>query len=378
MMKYSLLTSVLVILSLPLVLRAQPLDAADTIEIRQKALRHVRQFEGLLNLISQPDEYFRKYGFEALIRSYYREQSSYQIFRDSLVVVEDDLNPRTQTKGYGHLLTIKEYLKAFFSLYEKSPVTSVFFDRYGVSDVQQGDFTYVEVRYESEFRNRHRAYPSVPYPVRFRKATVRAKRTPTGWHVTITDVGFDRPAAPEDPVAVASGKPRTRRLASTQPNAPQPPAELPSVPVSSVLTPRPDTTALAKIAPEKLFDSLRLTYRTGKTYLLPLSPEAASSAASLLLYQDGQLVEDLSAVLADSTHAWPVSQDLPTGDRYQFRLYDPTTETTTESAPFVIRRRARWPWVVGAVAAAAVVVAILGNGDEAAPNDELPAPPAPN
>ena len=378
-MKYILPSSLLgLLLLLQPALQAQPLDAADTAEIRQKALRHVRQFEGLLNLISQPDEYFRKYGFEPLIRSYYDEQSGYHIFRDSLVVVEDDLNPRARVQRYGHLLTIKEYLKAFFSLYEKSPVASVFFDRYRVSEVQQGDFTYVEVRYDSEFRNRHRAFPDVPYPVRARKATVKAERTTGGWQVMITDVSYDRSAAPEDPVTAVSNQPQARRLANTQPTAPQAPDELPSAQISPVRAPLPDTTTFAGAALENPFGPLRRVYRPGKTYQLPLLPQAAASDVSLMLYQDGQLVEDMSAVLTDSTNAWRVPKQLPSDDSYQFRLYDPITETTDESAPFAIKRRARWPWVVGAVAAVAVVVAIITSGDETTSSDELPAPPAPN
>ena len=366
----------------PLVAPAQPLNAADTAEIRQKAGRHVRQFEGLLNLISQPDEYFRKYGFDALVRSYYHEQSGYQIFRDSLVVVEDDLNPRARVQRYGHLLTIQEYLKAFFSLYEKSPVTSVFFDRYRVSEVKQDDFTYVEVRYDSEFRNRHRAFPDVPYPVRARKATVKAERTATGWQVMITDLSYDRPTTPESPAPVASGTSSTRRVASTAPTTPKPFVEPPSYQVRVIPAPAPapasDSTLIAEAAPENPFGSLRRVYRPGKTYQLPLLPQSAASDTSLLLYQDGQRVADLSAVLTDSTYAWRVSRQLPSGGSYQLRRYDPATETTAESALFAIKRRARWPWVVGAVAAAAVVAAMLSSGDEAASDDELPAPPAPN
>ncbi|MGB3776938.1 MAG: hypothetical protein WA960_01160 [Tunicatimonas sp.] len=380
MIKYILPISLFGLLLLPpLVAPAQPLNAADTAEIRQKAGRHVRQFEGLLNLISQPDEYFRKYGFDALVRSYYDEQSGYQIFRDSLVVVEDDLNPRARVQRYGHLLTIQEYLKAFFSLYEKSPVTSVFFDRYRVSEVKQGDFTYVEVRYDSEFRNRHRAFPEVPYPVRARKATVKAERTTSGWQVIITDLSYDRPATPQAPVTVASSKFPARRVASTSPTAPEPSLESPrQVRTVSAPAPASDITLITEAASENPFGSLRRVYRPGKTYQLPLLSQATASDASLLLYQNDQLVEDISAVLTDSTYAWPVPKQLPSGGNYQLRRYDPVTETTAASMPFTIRRRARWPWVVGAVAAAAVVVAIITSGDETASSDELPAPPAPN
>ena len=376
MTKHILPTGLLaLLLLLPLALRAQPLDAADTAEIRQKARRHVRQFEGLLNLISQPDEYFRKYGFDALVRSYYNEQSGYQIFRDSLVVVEDDLNPRARVQRYGHLLTIREYLKAFFSLYEKSPVTSVFFDRYRVSEVKQGDFIYVEVRYDSEFRNRHRAFPEVPYPVRQRKATVKAERTAGGWQVMITDLSYDRPAPPASSVPVSSGKLPTPRVLSNEPVASDASAPLPQNQLTPVAALAPDTTT---VAPRHAFGPLRRVYRTGKTYQLSGLPRQMASDAVLLLYQDGQLVEDISAVLTDSAYAWSVPKQLASPDDYQLRLYDPTTEATTESAPFAIKRRVRWPWVVGVAAAAVVVVAVTSSGEDASSSDELPAPPDPN
>ncbi len=378
-MRHVLPTALLAsLLTLPLAVRSQALAAADTTEIRQKALRHVRQFEGLLNLISQPDEYFRKYGFEALIRSYYDEQSSYQIFRDSLVVIEDDLNPRARVQRYGHLLTIQEYLKAFFSLYNKSPVTSVFFDRYRVSEVKQGDFTYVEVRYDSDFRNRHRAFPGVPYPMRARKATVRAQRTPTGWQVIITDVSYDRSAASEEPIAVVPDVPQARRVASTTPTAAKATAKLPTASVSPVPIPLPDTTAVAVAAPEPSFGSLRRVYRPGKVHQLPLSPQTSASDVSLLLYRNDQLIEDISAVLTDSSYAWRAPKQLDTGGDYHFRLYNPATSAAAESAPFAIKRRARWPWVVGAAAAAVIVVAVTSSGNDASSNDELPAPPTPN
>ena len=201
-MRYFLPTGLLIIGLLPLSLQAQKLSAADSAEIQQKALRHVRQFEGLLNLVAQPDKYFRKYSFTKLIRSFYDEQSDYQIFRDSLVAIEDDLNPKAQPDD-NNFLTIKDYLKAFFSFYEKSPIASVFFSEYEVSPVKQGEFTYVEVFYLSEFTNRHRAYPDRAYPLRYHKATLRAQRQEDGWQVVIANINYKLPG--EELVASLAG-----------------------------------------------------------------------------------------------------------------------------------------------------------------------------
>ncbi len=262
-MKCFLRTSLLIIGVLPLSLRAQELSAADSVEIQQKALRHVRQFEGLLNLVAQPDKYFRKYSFTKLIRSFYDEQSDYQIFRDSLVAVEDDLNPKAQPND-NNFLTIKDYLKAFFSFYEKSPIASVFFSEYRVSPVKQGEFTYVEVFYLSEFTNRHRAYPDHPYPLRYQKATLRAQRQEDGWQVVVSNVNYEQPG--EELVASLTGG------------------------ISSFTKP---------------------TYE----------PAQAAPAGDA----ETEPLETLSSTMTDSTRTWQVLEKLDRGSDDQLRWYDPAS-----------------------------------------------------
>lgn len=200
--KFILWAGLFVLGVFPLSGQAQELSAADSAEIQRKAIRHVRQFEGLLNLVAQPDKYFRKYSFAKLIRSFYEEQSDYQIFRDSLVAIEDDLNPKAQS-GDDNFLTIKDYLKAFFSFYEKSPVASVFFSDYQATAIKQAEFTYVEVFYLSEFTNRHRAYPELSYPLRYQKATLRAQRQEGAWQVVISNINVEQPG--EELVASLTG-----------------------------------------------------------------------------------------------------------------------------------------------------------------------------
>ena len=363
----------------PLALSAQSLDATDTAEIQQKALRHVRQLEGLLNVISQSDEYFRKYSFDQLIRNYYSDQSSYQIFRDSLVVVEDDLNPKPMEQDYGNLLTIKDYLKAFFSLYQKSPPPSVVFSNYEVSDVKNDEFLYVEVQYDSKFRNRHRAYPDLPYPVRRRRATVKAEPQNSGWRVIITDIGYARPGdeRPSPPVALRRTEPRDTTKAvdpSSLSETKRPPT---AAPVPSESGPATESVNSSSSA----FANTRRVYRIGKKYPLPVQFRAAPPSASLVLYQDEEMIRDVSNYLADSVQEWQIPRTLSPGGNYYLRFYNPVSEEATESPTFSVRRRARWPWIVGAIGAAAVVYAVTNGGDGAAEspeeNDELPPPPFP-
>ena len=228
--------------------QAQELSAADSAEIQRKAIRHVRQFEGLLNLVAQPDKYFRKYSFTKLIRSFYDEQSDYQIFRDSLVAIEDDINPRARPSD-NNFLTIKDYLKAFFSFYEKSPVASVFFSEYQASAVKQAEFTYVEVFYYSEFTNRHRAYSEHPYPLRRQKATLRAQRQEGEWQVLVSNVNFSQPG--EELVASLTDGPSSLAEPTYRPAQVSSEADAEAEPLETPSNPLADSTRIGQ-ALEKL------------------------------------------------------------------------------------------------------------------------------
>ena len=359
-------------------LSAQELNAVDTVEIQQKAIRHVKQFERLLNLISQPEESFRAFSFDELIRSYYRPGSSRQIFRDSLVVIEDDLNPTAQGIQYRNLLTVKNYLNAFFSLYEKSERPGVSFTHYEVSPVRQDDFIFVEVFYDSKFLSRHQAYPDTPYPVRPRKATVKATRQGLGWQVTLVDISHRR--SDGTPGSLANNtQPNSEQFSLVPKHPSASPTTLPVIirlPPPEVAVPRYLATAMASYS----LDSIRRVYRAGRSYSLPI--KQAPDSAVLLLYRDGKQVADLSQALSDTSASWLVSPNLDYGDNYQFHLSDPTRNDRVTSSTFAIKRRIPWPIIAGAVGAAVVLVAVISGGNdngggEGPSTDELPAPPDP-
>ena len=266
----------------PLFVQAQELSESDSLEVQQKALRHVRQFEGLLNLVAQPDKYFRKYSFSKLIQSFYNDESDYQIFRDSLVAVEDNINPNASPDD-DNFLSIKDYLETFFSFYEKSPVASVFFGNYKVSPIQQRDFTYVEVFYSSEFTNRHRAYPNVAYPLRYNKATLRAERQQGEWQVVISNINYYEP--------------------SPGPTAPA-------------------TVDLSTLAEQPFSRSV------------PSPKQNEDSLAAVL--QSEKPIENISEALADSSDTWRVLDRLDRSSDYQLRLYEAISVLKpAERLPFV-------------------------------------------
>ena len=385
-MKYFLL-ALCIIIALPL--SAQELTRADTIEIQEKAVRHLRQFEGLLNLISQPDEYFRKYNFEGLAQRYYQEGSNYQIFRDSAVVIEDDLNPRLRAGQGGDLRTIKEYLRAFFALYEKSPVSTIFFDNFEVSPVQEGDYRYVEVFYDSEFQGRYLPAPDVPYPMQAKKATVKAIREEGVWKVLITDISLATQenvskVVPTEAPPAGAATPTTEVPAEENPVPEEPVAE--AVPADSTETIPVDTLSApsseelpAQQTAEVVFAQVKSRYRRGKTYDISLDVDSLTGSESLALYRNDTLQQTLPTG-SNNPLTWTVPEELPLGNDYQFRLNDPASDTALSSAPFRVARKRPWALYAGATAGAAVILYLLLNNDSEdspAENNLLPEPPNP-
>ena len=268
--------------------QAQALEADDIREIRAKALRHVRQLEGILNLIAQPDEYVRENSINQLIQGYYQPSSDYQIFRDSLVTITDDLNPTTPNNEIK--VSIKEYLIQFHSVYEKSPVTSVFFNNYEVSSIREGQRAYVEVYYTNEFINRHVDYATQPYTVSRKKVILEAQPQADTWEVLITEI------------TDLSAEENAAREAATS------------------------------------FSQLERVYRPGKTYPIPIQINADNPPSLLLLYRDEQQVEDLSGLLSDDRLEWKVPKSIARGGGYRFVLRDSLDATRIESSSFIIRR----------------------------------------
>ena len=268
--------------------QAQTLEAGDIREIQQKALRHVRQFEALLNLVAQPDEYFRGNSVDQLIQGYYQPSSDYQIFRDSLVTITNDLNPLTPDNE--PTVSIKEYLTQFYLVYKKSPVVSVFFNNYEVSSVRQGKSTYVEVYYTNEFASRHIDYANQPYVSSQKKVIAEAQSQAGEWEVLITSI-----------TTLSSEESAAQENATS-------------------------------------FTQLERVYRPGKTYPLPIRINADNPPSSLLLYRDEQQVEDLSGLLNSNRPQWRVPKSTARGGGYRFVLRDPLSKKTIESSSFTIRR----------------------------------------
>ena len=252
--------------------------------------------------------------------------------------------------------------------------------------IQEGDYRYVEVFYDSEFQGRYQPTPDVPYPARAKKATVKATREEGIWKVLITDIS---PANQEDTAHLVSSEmpPGQENIAQEAPTPEEPVAEaLPAdatetipteaVPVDTLSAP-PSEEAPARPNAEGVFAQVKSRYRRGKTYEVTLNVDSLTGAESLALYRNDTLQQTLPTT-GNNTLTWTVPEELPLSSNYQFRFADSASDTTLSSAPFRVARKRPWALYAGATAGAAVILYLLldGGSDEVGPAEDnlLPEP----
>lgn len=128
---------------------AQGLEERDVKEIKSKSRLIVKEFEGLLNLISNNQMYDSE--IEEIITNSLDSKNVNRLFKDPKVIVEDDLNPELINKKRN--VDIKTYLANFNLQYNKTSDFSIFFDDITVSDVFNKDYYFLIVNYTSTFKS---------------------------------------------------------------------------------------------------------------------------------------------------------------------------------------------------------------------------------
>jgi tetratricopeptide (TPR) repeat protein len=173
------------------------LSNRDVADIRYKAERIVRtDLSELLNSLSNT-------GFEPpevaeSIHSSYSESRS-RIFRDSLVVVEPDLNPTFQNSAQSGDAFLDKYLKDIDILYKKSDSATITFSNIRCSSVKKKGVIYVKVYYNCMFKGKSTVIDQ-PYTVTNRIAEIQAEKDKNQWRLLIVRLGFFSPADTTDDV----------------------------------------------------------------------------------------------------------------------------------------------------------------------------------
>ena len=163
------------------------LSLEDKVEISYQAKVLVSEYQSLLNVLSNKNISLPE--SRILISNSYQPTGT-QIFWDSLVVIEDNIDPqKTLPQRKASDVKIPDYLNALYFLYEKSNDNTIKFTDLKTSPVQEANYTFVQVIFESQFQGRHKEVRQ-PYQKTKRIAEVRAVKIGDNWDTKISSIIF--------------------------------------------------------------------------------------------------------------------------------------------------------------------------------------------
>lgn len=347
------------------------LTPSDKEEIKRRAKFRMQEFEELLQLISDPT---RSRGAidRYILSSYSRQDSLFnQVFYDEEVKIEDDITPIEFNKENieASALSVSAYLNNFKLQYNKYIDKTVFFTNLEFSGVQQQNFVYVVVSYDSEFRGRHTIYKSYQYKPLKRKATLRAEYNLDldRWQVWIAGVYYDRASFNDE------SEPDSTIAIATNPVLEQ--NEQPTEELTQLPTPQDDEAAeqVADQENDNASDALPLEFVSAfpeaikKGNVRPLRWNEDLNDGEIRLYQGEEQLAVLRKGLYGQQWNWSVQQK--PGKDYSIVLYEPATGREAKTGAFQIK--SKFPLAlkiaIPTVTAAAVIF-LLRPGDETVTN----------
>ena len=163
------------------------LSLEDKVEISYQAKLLVSEYQSLLNVLSNRNITLQE--SRILIGNSYSPTGT-RIFYDSLVVIEDDIDPlHTLPNSKVSDARVPDYLNALYFLYEKGNDNTIRFSELKTSPVQEKDYVFVQVIFESQFLNRHKEVGKA-YQKTKRIAEVRARKVNEDWDTKISSIIF--------------------------------------------------------------------------------------------------------------------------------------------------------------------------------------------
>lgn len=194
---------------------AQLLSLKDKEKIRYEAKEFISELEVLMNILVTPS--LSKYDRDLIKKNSFRSSPN-QIFLDSKVIIEDDIDPG----NYRSVKNIKDlqverYLNDLDLFYSKSSDKTIAFNKIKTSEVKKKAYVFLEVYFESRFKGKHITI-NKPYRPTKRVATIIARKVGKKWKMLIGSIVFYNPA--KHPFVTSKNKPVevTTNTKKEQPN----------------------------------------------------------------------------------------------------------------------------------------------------------------
>ena len=167
------------------------LSIRDASEIRHKAESLIKkELNELLNSLSSTS--FESTEIEETLHSSYSGTRN-KIFRDSMILVEDDINPAFKASSQSREEVLEKYLKDFDLMYKKSDTASIDFQNIRCSSIKKKDNIYIKVYFNSLFKNKN-AITDAAYTQNNRVAEIKVDKERNQWQLYIVRLAFFNPS----------------------------------------------------------------------------------------------------------------------------------------------------------------------------------------
>ncbi|WP_157638076.1 hypothetical protein [Flexithrix dorotheae] len=311
---------------------SQNINQEDIREIKFSGQQLIKEYEQLLNLISNSDVGYAKQG--EIIKSSYLDGFGQQLFKSGEVVVENNLNPSWAKEDKIKDLSVADYLNKFNLFYSKSDQNSVIFQNIKTTPIRQEDYIYLEIYYESIFKGRHLNY-NLPYQMTRRVATIEAQRlSGTSWDLKIVSlVFFD---SKKHQQALFDKRKPINEITINWPKAAQEGDIMYEIyNDGKLITTTPDTSIVVNLpyqnsiqvfyreaepseipSSKRDFNQLQHSYKAGKTYGIQWD---YFGPVRLEIFQYNNLLEEVYQEVSGNSTIWEVPRKYK-GQNYQFKV----------------------------------------------------------
>ncbi|MEM6631819.1 MAG: Ser-Thr-rich GPI-anchored membrane family protein [Bacteroidota bacterium] len=384
-MRYiSPLLLVLFFFQFSLQVRGQKMSPTERLEAIVQSIQIIREFESLLNNLS--DVGTSETIGEILIRNSYSPGRN-QIFYNESVVLEDDIHPN---RALGKLpiedVDVQQYLQDFSLFYEKNSRRTVSFQNIReLSDIEEGNYKFLQIYFESQFSGKHQEIP-VAYKATKRVAEIRVEREGNSWRPYIAGVSYFVEEVVEESPAVSTTKSVDPTSIENDPVAVTPSSidageEIPVEQPSTGITFKPSE------AYQFTYPNAATTKKPGENLSISwLNQQNIPGPIELKLMRQGRVIKTLVPQYTQNSFGWNIEKSTKKGV-YQLEVRSKNTPDSYGLSPrFRIKSKfPLWlaigiPVVIGGGAAAL----FLGNGGDGGgsttppPDNTLPPAPDPN
>ena len=367
---------------------AQSLSIQERLEIILQSKQIIREYEILLNNLSDI-ETTETIG-DILIRNSYSSGRN-QIFFNQGVIVEDDIHPlRTQGKLPPEDVEIQQYLQDFTLFYKKTERRTISFRAIReLSDVEEGQYKFLRVYFESSFSGQHKDYTAA-YETSRRVAEIRIEKEGNRWRPYIAGIVYytDPVVATKDVPAVDTPAEETVETTENVGENTSPIEDQPEVSTPTENSEEEDSLVENGIT-FKRSEAYQFTYpntatvkkRGSNLSITWMNQQKIPGPVELKLIRNGKPFKTLLPRFDGTSFGWNIDNSIKSGT-YQLEVRSKDYPDTYGLSPtFKIRSRfPLWltigiPLVVGGAA-----VLIFGGDDGGGgpiPDDKLPPAPDP-